>query len=111
MFESLTDRLSSALRNLRGVGKLSEENMAEALKEVRTALQPPEFYDDIYACVARKGYWSGTTWARRKNGSVYREWRSVRAVRDPAGAVTHYVMVFYEVGAAERGQADDAARA
>ena len=38
MFESLTDKLSNALRNLRGVGQLSEENMAEALKEVRTAL-------------------------------------------------------------------------
>ena len=38
MFESLTDKLSSALRNLRGVGKLSEENMAATLAEVRTAL-------------------------------------------------------------------------
>lgn len=38
MFESLTEKLGSALRNLRGVGKLTEENMAEALKEVRTAL-------------------------------------------------------------------------
>jgi len=38
MFESLTVKLSNALRNLRGVGKLSEDNMAEALKEVRTAL-------------------------------------------------------------------------
>jgi signal recognition particle subunit SRP54 len=38
MFESLTEKLGSALRNFRGVGKLSEENMAEALQEVRTAL-------------------------------------------------------------------------
>jgi signal recognition particle subunit SRP54 len=38
MFDSLTERLSSALRTLRGVGKLSEENMAAALAEVRTAL-------------------------------------------------------------------------
>ncbi len=38
MFESLTDKLSSALRNLRGVGKLAEDNMADALKEVRSAL-------------------------------------------------------------------------
>src|SRR6185503_3845560 len=38
MFESLTEKLGNALRNLRGIGKLSEENMAEALKEVRTAL-------------------------------------------------------------------------
>ncbi len=38
MFESLSEKLGNALRNLRGVGKLTEENMAEALKEVRTAL-------------------------------------------------------------------------
>jgi len=38
MFETLTDKLSQALRNLRGVGRLTEQNMAEALAEVRTAL-------------------------------------------------------------------------
>ena len=38
MFESLTDKLSGALRNLRGVGKLTDANMADALKEVRAAL-------------------------------------------------------------------------
>jgi signal recognition particle subunit SRP54 len=38
MFESLTEKLGHALRNLRGVGKLTEENIAEALQEVRTSL-------------------------------------------------------------------------
>ncbi|MEN8662998.1 MAG: signal recognition particle protein [Lentimonas sp.] len=38
MLENLTDKLGSALRNLRGVGKLTEENMEDALKEVRQAL-------------------------------------------------------------------------
>ena len=38
MFETLTERLGQSLRNLRGVGRLSEENMADALKEVRSAL-------------------------------------------------------------------------
>ena len=50
MFESLTDKLGHALRNLRGVGKLSEENMAEALKEVRTALLSA----DVHFKVARE---------------------------------------------------------
>jgi signal recognition particle subunit SRP54 len=49
MFESLTDKLGSALRNLRGVGKLSEENMAAALAEVRTALLAA----DVHFKVAR----------------------------------------------------------
>lgn len=67
---------------------------------IRNALQPREFYEEIAAIVQRDGYWSGTTWARRKSGSVYREWRSIRAVRDQTGKVTHYVVVFYEVGLA-----------
>lgn len=50
MFESLTEKLSHALRNLRGVGKLSEENMADALKEVRTALLGA----DVHFKVARE---------------------------------------------------------
>jgi len=50
MFESLTDKLSNALRNLRGVGKLSEENMADALKEVRAALLAA----DVHFKVARE---------------------------------------------------------
>jgi signal recognition particle subunit SRP54 len=50
MFESLTEKLGTALRNLRGVGKLSEENMAEALKEVRTALLAA----DVHFKVARE---------------------------------------------------------
>jgi signal recognition particle subunit SRP54 len=50
MFESLTDKLSSALRNLRGVGQLSEENMEAALQEVRTALLSA----DVHFRVARE---------------------------------------------------------
>jgi PAS domain S-box-containing protein len=80
-------------------GYSREDVLGTSEQAIRNALQPPEFYDEVNAIVQREGYWSGTTWSRRKNGSVYREWRSVRAVRNAAGKVTHYVMVFYEVGA------------
>jgi len=38
MFESLQDNLSSALRALRGKGKLTEANMREGLQSVQQAL-------------------------------------------------------------------------
>jgi signal recognition particle subunit SRP54 len=38
MLENLTDRMSKALRNVRGVGRLTEENISESLKEIRSAL-------------------------------------------------------------------------
>jgi signal recognition particle subunit SRP54 len=38
MFESLSGKLQNAFRNLRGLGKISESNVADALREVRMAL-------------------------------------------------------------------------
>jgi signal recognition particle subunit SRP54 len=50
MFDSLTEKLGQALRNLRGVGRLTEANVAEALQEVRTAL----LNADVHIRVARE---------------------------------------------------------
>jgi signal recognition particle subunit SRP54 len=38
MFENLTDKLQRTLKNLRGEGVITEENIGEALKEIRMAL-------------------------------------------------------------------------
>jgi signal recognition particle subunit SRP54 len=38
MFQALTDKLSGLFRNLTGRGRISEENVQEAMREVRTAL-------------------------------------------------------------------------
>ena len=38
MFENLTEKLQRTFKNLRGQGKLSEENIGEALRELRLAL-------------------------------------------------------------------------
>ena len=38
MFSSLTERLSRAAQSLRGRGRLTEDNIAETLAEVRLAL-------------------------------------------------------------------------
>jgi PAS domain S-box-containing protein len=79
------------------------EVLGRPATEVRSNLNPPEFFDDALATAMRQGYWSGTSWSRRSNGSVYREWRSIRPVRDADGKTTHFVHVFYEVGAGRNG--------
>jgi signal recognition particle subunit SRP54 len=38
MFENLSEKLQRAFKNLRGQGKLTEENIGEALREIRLAL-------------------------------------------------------------------------
>ncbi|HET6329563.1 MAG TPA: signal recognition particle protein [Holophagaceae bacterium] len=49
MFDALTDKLSKAMRHLRGQAKLSEANIEEALREVRMALLEA----DVHVAVAR----------------------------------------------------------
>src|SRR5262245_26062990 len=38
MFDTLSSKLQSAFRNLRGLGKISESNVSDSLREVRLAL-------------------------------------------------------------------------
>lgn len=38
MFEYMGDRISNAIKNIRGMGKITEENIGDALKEIRMAL-------------------------------------------------------------------------
>src|SRR5436190_21764096 len=38
MFDSLSGKLQNAFRNLRGLGKISEDNVSDSLREVRLAL-------------------------------------------------------------------------
>ena len=80
-----------------------EEAVGQPETRLRNAMQPRGFYDEVYAAVERAGYWSGSIWAKKKSGTVYKEWRSVRAVRDSTGALTHYVQVFYDEGATKPG--------
>ena len=38
MFEYMGDRLSRAIKNIRGMGRITEENISEAMREIRLAL-------------------------------------------------------------------------
>ncbi|MBU6399903.1 MAG: signal recognition particle protein [Verrucomicrobia bacterium] len=49
MFDSLSDKLQQVFRNLRGLGKISESNVSDSLREVRLALLDA----DVHFKVAR----------------------------------------------------------
>lgn len=47
MFENLSDKLQRSFKNLRGQGTISEENVSEALREIRTALLESDVNLDV----------------------------------------------------------------
>lgn len=83
-------------------GFRAEQVVGQPEANFRLAMQPSAYYDDIYAEVIREGRWAGGTWARRSDESVYREWRTVSAVRDDQERIAFYVSVFYEVESDKR---------
>ncbi|MBI4580765.1 MAG: signal recognition particle receptor subunit alpha, partial [Planctomycetes bacterium] len=50
MFEGLTQRFAGVFNRIRGRGKITEENVAEAMREVRTALLEA----DVHVQVVKK---------------------------------------------------------
>jgi signal recognition particle subunit SRP54 len=63
MFDGLSQKLQNAFRNLRGLGKISESNVGDALREVRMALLDADvnfkvardFIEEVKTKVARPG--------------------------------------------------------
>ena len=49
MFENLSDRLHGVFKRLRGESRLTESNIAEAMKEIKTALLEADVNYDIAA--------------------------------------------------------------
>ncbi len=56
MFEALTDRLNNVFRGIRGVGKITDQNVADMMRQIRTALLEADvnlevaraFCDDVH---------------------------------------------------------------
>jgi len=92
-------------------GYAPAEALGQHESKFRSTMQAAAFYDDMYAAVLRGILWHGSTWCERRDGTVYREWRSVSAVRDADHRVTHYVTLFGELdghGAVDRAGVDQA---
>ena len=62
MFESLSDRLGATLDGLRGQGRLSEEDIQKAMREVRLALLEADVnfgvVRDFVASVRERARWA-----------------------------------------------------
>ncbi len=58
-----------------------------------------------WAEVEHRGHWEGETTKRRKDGSNYPQWLSLRRLSDAAGNTTHYIASFSDI--TERKVAED----
>jgi PAS domain S-box-containing protein len=55
------------------------------------------FYENLWLALTTKGQWEGEIYNRRKNGEIYPEQLSIRAIKDKENVVTHYVRIFIDL--------------
>jgi PAS domain S-box-containing protein len=89
-------------------GYSREEAVGRTPRLLKSGLQGPTFYRDMWGSIERTGKWAGEIWNRRKNGEVYLEWLTVSTVYDASGQLTHYVGFFSDI--TERKRAEQAIR-
>ena len=78
-------------------GYAPEEVIGQTPRVLSSGLHGPEFYRQIWACIARDGFWHGEIWNRRKSGEIFAEMLSISAAQGAGGEIEHYIGVFTDI--------------
>ena len=81
----------------RVTGYSREEVLGRNPRLLKSGLQGPEFYAEMWRTLAQKGQWSGEVWNRGKSGNIFPEMLTISAVNDENGQVQQYVALFSDI--------------
>jgi diguanylate cyclase (GGDEF)-like protein/PAS domain S-box-containing protein len=74
-----------------------EELIGQNPRILKSGMQSPEFYDNMWKDLTATGHWTGELWNRRKNGEVVAELKNISAVYDENGTTINYVAMSTDI--------------
>ncbi len=105
----ITDAQQTILRVNRAFTEITgyppDEVIGKSPRLLQSGRHDRAFYSTMWDSLRRDGLWQGEIWSQRKSGEIYPGWLLITAVKDTAGAVSHYVGTFADI--TERKQAED----
>lgn len=78
-------------------GYTREEVLGKNPRFLKSGHHDQPFYAEMWHEIKTTGYWSGELWNRTKTGECYPELRSISAVTDTQGIVTHYIGISSDI--------------
>ncbi|WP_027405112.1 EAL domain-containing protein [Aquaspirillum serpens] len=78
-------------------GWRKEEVLGKSPRILNSGLQPPEFYQHMWASLYKHGVWEGEVTNRRKDGKLYSEHLTITGIRDNSGNFTHFAGIFTDI--------------
>ncbi len=80
-------------------GYTMDEVRGQNPRVIKSALNPPAVYQDLWRTITRGKVWRGELINRKKNGESYTELMLVTPVRDAQGRPTHYIALKEDITA------------
>ena len=74
-------------------GYTSQELLGQNPRLLKSGLNPPEMYEELWATITAGRVWHGELQNRHKNGEIIWESITISPVLDSQGQITHYVAV------------------
>ena len=78
-------------------GYSAEDVIGQHHSLLKSDRHKPEFYAEMRKSISDTGAWSGELWNQRKNGEFYQEFRTINAVKNMHGIVSHYVATHNDI--------------
>ena len=64
---------------------------------LKSGKQDAAFYQKMWEQITETGFWQGEIWNKKKSGESYRQWLTISAIKDEAGAIQYYAGMFTEL--------------
>ena len=101
--EGIILRINKAYTQL--TGYTANEVIGQSCQQTKSDHHTADFYVKKRKIIKDTGTWHGEIWSLRKNGEDYQEHRTVNAVKNNEGLITHYVSTHTDL--TERKLADE----
>ncbi len=80
-----------------------DESMGQNSSLLAAGLHDDVFYKDFWTTLKNTGSWTGEFINRKKDGDIYPDWKTVKAVKDTTGKIYAFVGVFVDSSDATKG--------
>jgi NNP family nitrate/nitrite transporter-like MFS transporter len=90
----IIQRVNPAFTRITGYSQ--EEVIGKTPSVLQSGEHDNEFYKNMWSDLKTNGLWEGYIWNKRKSHEIYKEWLSIKAIKDDEGETKNYFGMFSE---------------